>query len=195
MLRRYLSYAAGSAGVWLLLPGQAFAGFGAVVTYGGAAASVPALSGYALIALAGLIAVAVFRLRRHPALYNNRLLGAALAVTVIATGASGVKMTYAIGFATPAPLENPQGGEVRLGLGTSCLRNETDGNLFVTGITPNGPTVIDTERQLAFCSEDPIDNGGANAGEAPVCSASPSTQLAPQKACSVTVVELGQEPG
>lgn len=174
---------------------HACAGSAGTVFYGPGVTSVPALGGYGLIALAGLIALVAFRMRREPAVQGSRFLGAALAVAVIATGASGVKVLHAAVGATPTPLDNPEGGQATLFLGTSCVRNETDGSLFVTGITPNGDNIVITDKALAVCPEDSIDNGGANAGEAPVCSTSPPSELMPQKACSITLVEVQPDPG
>lgn len=177
---------------------QASAGIGAVITYGpGAATAVPALGGYALVALAGLLALVAYRLRGEGALRENRFLGLALFVAVVATGASGAKLVYAVNFgpAPGVPLNQASGGEANVGTGTSCLYNQTEGELAITAITPSTGAVIDSlgTSKDGTCPETYIDNGGVNAGEAPVCSASPSTVLGPQKACSVTV--LPQDPG
>ena len=184
--------AAATGAVLTLISTQVSAGFAGTVTYGPAAgaAAVPAVGGYALIALALLVGLAVFRLRKEPVMQGNRFLGFALMVTVVATGASGVKVVQAIAEAPAVPLDNPQGGSAPLVFGTSCLRNETDVNLAITEITPFGSFTIVDSRD-GFCTEEPIDNGGANAGEAPDCGTSPPTELAPNKACAITIGEAG----
>ncbi|KGE04534.1 hypothetical protein HRUBRA_00873 [Pseudohaliea rubra DSM 19751] len=157
------------------------------MTYAPGASAVPAL-----VALAGLLALVAYRLRGEGALRGNRFLGFALVVAVVATGASGAKLVHAVNFgdAPRVALKSASGGTVNVGSGTSCVYNPNQGELAITAITPSGGAVIDSlgSSKDGTCPETVIDNGGANAGEAPVCSASPSTVLGPQKACSVTTL-------
>jgi hypothetical protein len=161
--------------------------------------AVPALGGYALVALAGLLALVAYRLRGDALLRENRFLGVALAVTVIAVGASGARLVYAVNFgpAPGVPLSNADGGTVTVQQGTSCVYNQTQGELAITAITPAVDGQVDSTgaSRDGFCPETYVANGGVNAGEAPVCSASPSTVLAPEKACSVTVIPRQVAPG
>lgn len=157
-----------------------------------AAAAIPTLGGAGLIALALLLAVMVWRMQRSGALRNNPLLSIALTVTILATGAAGSHMVVAANFgAAPQILmTNAEGGNAQTSsVGTSCFVNASGADLQITAVTPEVGYLINSVLKDASCPERLIVREGESQeliAEAPDCA--PSMQLAPDYACSVTVV-------
>jgi len=165
--------------------------------------AIPTMGGAALLALSLLLAVVAWRAHRMGVLRGNSLLGVSLMIAVLTTGVSGVRLVQAQVNGGSAPIFNltdPEGGTINLVSvgGTHCVVNSTGVAQEIRSITAQPGFEIDEDGSSrdGFCSEIAILREGesqptedlANAGEAPVCSVSPPTQLAPYYACSVTAL-------
>lgn len=158
--------------------------------------AIPTLGGTALMALALLLAVMVWRFRHTGLLRNNPLMGVALGVAILASGIGGGHLVYAANFgvAPVISLVSASGGSVNLStVGTSCILNVTDSEQTITSISTAGGYVIDTEglsRDGSCPEQHPVRTAETAEliPEAPVCSTSPGSRLAPFRACSVTVL-------
>lgn len=170
----------------LLLGPAAHAGVvGGVITYGPQSASaVPTLGAGALILLAGLLALAAWRMHRAGQLRNNGLLGVALLVGVISAGAGSIRMAEAvIGFRL---LDNPNGGSTPLVPGLNCVGNNSGVAQRIISIETTAGYVFDAGR-------DSVVNGGtcpdtlmSNAGGAAQACAEGST-LQPNGTCTAVI--------
>lgn len=141
----------------LLLSSAAQAGTvpGGTLTYGPLSSSaIPTLGAGALVLLAALLALAVWRMHRSGQLRNNSFLTVALVIGATSAGLGGIQLVDA----TP-PLQefsNPSGGSVPLSDGLNCVGNGTDLAQRVIS--------IETSPGFTFL---PGNNGALNGGGCP----------------------------
>lgn len=168
------------AAAWVLLATSATAG-AQEVQYGPFAEPVPGLGGLALVALAGLMLFALWRMKKS-GFEGGRFLALALMTGALASGISGVKLVAdarANGGANIVLLDQAGGGTVQLDEGLNCLRNVT-------------PRV----QQILAINAIPLENGGGNDGSCyvlqqgggPADECQVGTQLQPTLACFLNVL-------
>lgn len=141
------------------------AGGAGTITYGPfSTAAVPTLGAGALGLLAVLLALVVYRMHRNGQLRDSGLLGLALMVGVVATGAGSAKLAQAIVVIPQVALSQAGGGQGDLSPGLNCVGNTSGvaqqiidiqaapGFVFLAGVA-NGGIV-----------NGGVVNGGANGG-------------------------------
>lgn len=151
--KKYTRWRALSLPASLLFGSAAQAGdVGGVITYGPLSASaVPTLGAGALILLAGLLALAAWRMHRAGQLRNNSFLAVALVVGATSAGIGGVQMVDA--RPPLAEFSNPSGGTVPLVGGLNCVGNRTEIAQRISSIeTSPGYTFLE--------GNNGVDNGG-----------------------------------
>ncbi|MAC34801.1 MAG: hypothetical protein CME38_14540 [Haliea sp.] len=127
------------------------AGGAGTITYGPfSTAAVPTLGAGALGLLAVLLALVVYRMHRNGQLRDSGLLGVALMVGVVATGAGSAKLAQAIVITPLITLNQAGGGQGDLSPGLNCVGNGT-------GVTQQ---IIDIQAAPGFVFLAGVANGG-----------------------------------
>tara|TARA_R100000900_G_scaffold13099_1_gene11226 strand:+ start:19544 stop:20080 length:537 start_codon:yes stop_codon:yes gene_type:complete len=157
-----------------MLASAGVAGGAGTITYGPfSTAAVPTLGAGALGLLAVLLALVVYRLHRNGQLRDSGLLGVALMVGVVATGAGSAKLAQAIVITPLITLNQAGGGQGDLSPGLNCVGNGT-------GVTQQ---IIDIQAAPGFVFLAGVANGGANGGSCPDTTISNAGGPAP--ACAI----------
>lgn len=150
------------------------------LSYGPLSANaVPALGSSTLALLAGLLALAAWRMLRNGHMRANRLLGTALLVGLVSATTGSIKLAKAIDFTFL--LDNPNGATVRLNVGLNCVTNATSVPQQIRSITNTSLYELWTgvaSFNDTFCSDGSV----ANAGTAPACVE--DTVLQPDGVCA-----------
>lgn len=176
------------------------------ITYQPLATAIPSLSGVGLVLLATLMAGVVWHFnRKGRGVPGGRLMGLALVVGAVASGASGVKLINEAWaqISTNIELDQAAGGTAPLIVGLNCVVNVTSVTQQIVEIDTTiqgnngGTTSLQADDRKVG-----VANGGAvscpntlnatNAGVAPVCTEAPNgTTLRQNDVCSVLVGSPG----
>ncbi|MCB1865558.1 MAG: midcut-by-XrtH protein [Chromatiales bacterium] len=152
---------------------QANGGAGMII-YEPFARQVPTFGGFALVALALLLATVAFRLVRRPSGDGSRFLTLAIAATAIAAGGSGVKLIGDARAAVAIQLLSSSGGIANIPDFENChlVNNGTPVAQQITQLLATPPWI------LSPCPS----NGG---GFYETCNDSPGTVLNPGQTCEI----------
>ncbi|MCB1865554.1 MAG: midcut-by-XrtH protein [Chromatiales bacterium] len=181
MTVRNISFRAGCLVGGLLGASTAVAGNGGMIVHVPYAQQVPTVGGFALVALALLLATLAFRLVRRPGTGGSRFLMLAITIGAVATGGSGIKL-IGDAAATISDLEmtSASGGTVIVPDFETCYP--------VNNVSGTTQRIINIEAYPGWALGPCDANGGghSNGGSfVGTCSDSPGTVLKPGQHCEI----------
>ncbi|MCB1865555.1 MAG: midcut-by-XrtH protein [Chromatiales bacterium] len=186
----------------LLFSGTAFAGSNGgagMIVHEPFARNVPTVGGFALIALALLMATVALRLMRRPSDEGSRFLTLAIVVTAVVAGGSGIRLiSHAAADIPTLMMTTATGGSVEVPATQECypVLNSSGAAQQITQMVANPPWVLvscfNGGAFVGASSGGPMVNGGSFVGS---CKASPGTVLQPNEFCTILPVDTSGNGG